>query len=299
MDVGMARSTRLLGDPTRLRILQLITSAPDGRVLVGRVAEVLGVSQPTVSHHMKVLAGEGIVTGRPEGRRVWYSLAPAHADRIRTLLEPAPVDTAPVDLERLTDDLTTRFAGVLSRESVARCVAESHDLLTGAGDHPHLASRTAAFAAARLAALLQERGARSGERPHVLFVCVQNAGRSQMAAAILRRLAGERVRVSTAGSAPVADVRPPIVAALDEIGVGVDGDFPKPLTDDMVRAADVVVTMGCGDACPVYPGRRYVDWDIADPVGEPIEQVRRIRDDLDGRVRLLLRELLGDRVSAR
>jgi ArsR family transcriptional regulator len=126
----------------------------------------------------------------------------------------------------------------------------------------------------------------------VLFVCVQNAGRSQLAAGILRQLAGDRVLVRTAGSAPAAAVRATIVTALDEIGVPLGGEFPKPLTDEAVRAADVVVTMGCGDACPVYPGRRYVDWDIEDPVGKPLAGVRVIRNDIDERVRALLAEIL-------
>ncbi|WP_240658875.1 arsenate reductase ArsC, partial [Microbacterium sp. CPCC 204701] len=130
--------------------------------------------------------------------------------------------------------------------------------------------------------------------PEVLFVCVQNAGRSQMAAAMLRQLAGGRVSVRTAGSAPTSDVRHTIVVALDEIGVPLGGEFPKPLTDEAVRAADVVVTMGCGDACPVYPGRRYLDWDLDDPVGRPLEDVRRIRDDIEQRVRGLLTELAGE-----
>ena len=125
----------------------------------------------------------------------------------------------------------------------------------------------------------------------MLFVCVQNAGRSQLAAGILRQLAGDRVVVRTAGSAPADDVRATIVTALDEIGVPLGGEFPKPLTDEAVRAADVVVTMGCGDACPIYPGRRYLDWDLEDPVGKPLEPVRGIRDDIEARVRALLAEL--------
>ena len=133
--------------------------------------------------------------------------------------------------------------------------------------------------------------------PSVLFVCVQNAGRSQLAAGILRQLAGDRVIVRTAGSAPAAEVRSAIVAALDEIGVTLGGEFPKPLTDEAVRAADVVVTMGCGDACPVYPGRRYLDWDLADPVGRPLSVIREIRDDIDRRVRGLLPELIDTTVT--
>ena len=123
-------------------------------------------------------------------------------------------------------------------------------------------------------------------------MCVENAGRSQIAAGILRQLAGNRVLVRTAGSAPVSGVRTTVVAALDEIGISLGGEFPKPLTDEAVRAADVVVTMGCGDACPVYPGRRYLDWDLEDPVGKSLETVRVIRDDIEVRVRDLLAELV-------
>jgi len=132
-----------------------------------------------------------------------------------------------------------------------------------------------------------------GGVPEVLFVCVQNAGRSQMASAILRHLAGNRVHVRTAGSEPAAELRGAIVAALDEIGVPVGGEYPKPLTDEVVRAADHVITMGCGDACPVYPGRQYLDWDLDDPVGQPLAEVRRIRDDIEARVRELLSSIAG------
>ena len=112
-----------------------------------------------------------------------------------------------------------------------------------------------------------------------------------MASAILRSLAGDRVRVLTAGSAPAGRVNPMVVAALDEIGVPLAGEYPKPLTDEVVRAADYVITMGCGDACPVYPGRMYLDWDLADPVGLPMEGVRAVRDEIEARVRALLADL--------
>ncbi len=173
---------------------------------------------------------------------------------------------------------------------MTRYVHESRDLLTSRGSAPLLGSRTAAFATQRLDDLLRTRGT-GPDRPDVLFVCVQNAGRSQLAAGILRQLAGDRVLVRTAGSEPAADVRTSIVTALDEIGVPVGGEFPKPLTDEAVRAADYVITMGCGDACPVYPGRRYLDWDIEDPAGKSLATVRRIRDDIDRRVRDLLDEI--------
>ena len=125
----------------------------------------------------------------------------------------------------------------------------------------------------------------------MLFVCVQNAGRSQMASAILRSLAGDRVRVLTAGSEPSPTINPLIVTALDEIGVPVGGEFPKPLTDEVVRSADYVITMGCGDACPIYPGRRYLDWDLPDPAGLSLQGVRDVRDRIDQHVRGLLAEM--------
>jgi len=127
--------------------------------------------------------------------------------------------------------------------------------------------------------------------PEVLFVCVHNAGRSQMAAALLDHHAQGRVVVRSAGSAPVDEINPAVVAVMDEIGIDLTKEFPKPLTDEAVEAADVVVTMGCGDACPFYPGKRYLDWELADPAGRTVDDVRPIRDEIDGLVRGLLDEL--------
>ena len=129
--------------------------------------------------------------------------------------------------------------------------------------------------------------------PEVLFVCVHNAGRSQMAAALVDHHARGRVHVRSAGSDPADTVNPAVVEAMAEIGLDISKEFPKPLTDSAVRAADAVVTMGCGDACPFYPGKRYLDWDLPDPSGLPVEAVRPIRDELDTRVRALMEELLG------
>jgi len=127
--------------------------------------------------------------------------------------------------------------------------------------------------------------------PEVLFVCVHNAGRSQMAAALLDWRAQGRVRVRSAGSAPGERIHPAVVEAMAELGLDLSKEFPKPLTDDAVRAADVVITMGCGDACPLYPGKRYLDWDVQDPASRDIDTVRRIRDEIDRRVESLLVEL--------
>jgi protein-tyrosine-phosphatase len=129
----------------------------------------------------------------------------------------------------------------------------------------------------------------------VLFVCVRNAGRSQMAAALLNARSGGRVRVRSAGSDPAERINPAVVEALREVGIDVSHEFPKPLSDNAVRAADVVVTMGCGDACPVYPGKRYEDWEIDDPEGKSLADVRRIRDEIDARVRALLDGIANNR----
>ena len=135
-------------------------------------------------------------------------------------------------------------------------------------------------------------GAVVKEVSEVLFLCVHNAGRSQMAAALLTKHAEGRMHVRSAGSAPGSEINPVVVAALAEVGVDLGQEFPKPLTDDVVAAADVVVSMGCGDACAIYPGKRYLDWTLEDPDEQPLEAVRVIRDDVDRRVRELLRDLV-------
>jgi arsenate reductase (thioredoxin) len=129
------------------------------------------------------------------------------------------------------------------------------------------------------------------DMPEVLFVCVHNAGRSQMAAALLDHLAGGRVTVRSAGSEPADRINPRVVAVMEEIGLDVSREHPKPLTGDAVQAADVVITMGCGDACPIYPGKRYEDWELDDPAGEDLDGVRRVRDEIAKRVRRLADQL--------
>ena len=133
------------------------------------------------------------------------------------------------------------------------------------------------------------------DAPEVLFVCVHNAGRSQMAAGLVKLRSGGKIDVHSAGSTPGEEINPAVVAAMAELGVDLSAEFPKPLTDESVRAADVVITMGCGDACPVYPGKRYEDWELEDPAGKDLETVRRIRDEIDVRVRRLVGELTSAR----
>ena len=129
--------------------------------------------------------------------------------------------------------------------------------------------------------------------PEVLFVCVHNAGRSQMAAGLVKLRSAGRIHVRSAGSDPADEINPAVVEAMEELGVDMGDELPKPLTDDALRAADVVIRMGCGDACPVYPGKRYEDWALDDPSGQDLVTVRRIRDEIDERVQTLVCELLG------
>ncbi len=129
--------------------------------------------------------------------------------------------------------------------------------------------------------------------PELLFVCVHNAGRSQMAAALAEHLSARRVHVRSAGSAPVDEINPLVIRSLTERGIALNQAYPKPLSDSVLKAADVIITMGCGDACPIFPGKRYEDWSIPDPAGQPIEVVRDIRDQIQARVTTLLSQILN------
>jgi arsenate reductase (thioredoxin) len=196
-------------------------------------------------------------------------------------------------VQQAANALADEFAGVFSQETIERYIAESLDLLGEAQINvfvPVLAHR---FARERLKALGQAEGAIVKEQPEVLFVCVQNAGRSQMAAGLVTLRSEGRINVRSAGSQPGEEVNASVVEAMEELGIAMDEAFPKPLTDEVVRAADVVVTMGCGDACPIYPGKRYEDWTVDDPADQDLETVRAIRDDIDGRVQRLIAEVLG------
>ncbi|WP_406468915.1 arsenate reductase ArsC [Streptomyces hirsutus] len=180
--------------------------------------------------------------------------------------------------------LTARHAGRFSAETVQVLLTDSYRRLAEtASVSTHLV-----VLAERLGALAHVQGVPGSGLPRVLFVCSHNAGRSQLAAALLEHRAAGRVTVSSAGTHPGPEIGPYIAQALSEAGTDQAGAFPKPLTDEVVRAADIVITMGCGDACPIVPGRRYLDWPVADPDGVPIEVVRQIRDDIDTRVTDLL-----------
>jgi protein-tyrosine-phosphatase len=196
-------------------------------------------------------------------------------------------------VRQAAEALAVEFAGVFSRETIERYLTESVDLLGGSKINvfvPVLAHR---FARERLRALGQAEGALTKDLPEVLFVCVHNAGRSQMAAGLVKLRSEGRIHVRSAGSAPGGEINPAVVEAMEELGVDMSEEFPKPLTDEVVRAADVVITMGCGDACPIFPGKRYEDWVVDDPAGEDLDAVRVIRDQIDGRVRELISSVLG------
>ena len=193
-----------------------------------------------------------------------------------------------------TRRLSGRFRGVFSEETVAQAVEDSFKKLgdrpaVGPNFMPMLIER---FARERLEAVAQAEGLVAKELPEILFVCVRNAGRSQIASALAYVLSDGKVAVRSAGSDPTERIDRAVVEVMREVGIDVRMEFPKPLTEEVVRAADVVVTLGCGDACPVYPGTHYEDWDVADPAGQPMEVVRGIREDIRERVSQLLASLL-------
>lgn len=194
-------------------------------------------------------------------------------------------------LEKGLDSLESEFAGVFSVETIERYMTESVEQLPAARIKNFIPLFVHRFARERLRALGQSEGSISKVIPEVLFVCVQNAGRSQMAAGLTDQLAGGRVHVRSAGSEPAEEINQNVVTAMAEVGIDVAQEFPKPMTDEVVKAADAVITMGCGDSCPIYPGKKYEDWTLDDPAGQDLETVRRIRDEIQTKVERLIRDL--------
>jgi protein-tyrosine-phosphatase/DNA-binding transcriptional ArsR family regulator len=318
---------RALGDPLRWRIVELLSTE---QLCVAHLSEELQTAQPLVSHHLKVLRQAGLI--EPDRYRYWtyYRLRPGALIRLAATLglvaRSAPSGTACRRLipgtapsssvrpparqggpampdgqldstsrstfARSIEALHEEFRGIYSLETIERFVDEAIDRLSGARVVDFIPLFVHRFSRERLRALAQAEGVILKDVPEVLFVCVHNAGRSQMAAALLDHHAKGKVHVRSAGSAPADRINPAVAAAMDEWGIDLSQEFPKPLTDDFVQAADVVITMGCGDACPIYPGKRYLDWELDDPAGQPVEVVRRIRDDIDARVQQLLTELV-------
>ncbi|QCR19178.1 MULTISPECIES: metalloregulator ArsR/SmtB family transcription factor [Agrococcus] len=300
---SLATTLKALSDPLRLRMLSAIATDGRGESCVCDLAELAEVSQPTVSHHLKVLKDAGVVTSERRGTWVWYRITPALQPAVTTLLDsfaPAAVNPAVrdgyrglADVDEALDHLAHTLAAThpaLSADVVASIVRESYTgLARTARVTAHLVPLTERFARQRLSDLERDRG---GSVPQVLFVCVANAGRSQLAAALVNQYAGGRVVARSAGSTPAADVHPNVRPLLEEIDAPTAATaFPKPLTDDAVRAADVVITMGCGDVCPVIPGVRYEDWAVGDPALASPEGVAAIRDDIAARVQQLLTDL--------
>jgi protein-tyrosine-phosphatase len=196
-----------------------------------------------------------------------------------------------VMIHHSVERLKQEFRGVFGVETIQRFVDDSLAALSGARINSFIPLFTERFARQRLQSLAKVEGKVEGGVPSVLFLCTHNAGRSQMAAGWMRRLAGDRVEVFSGGSEPASEVNPAAIAAMAEVGIDIASEFPKPWTDEIVRAADVVITMGCGDACPIFPGKRYEDWEVPDPAESELEGVRLIRDELELRVRRLLAEI--------
>jgi arsenate reductase (thioredoxin) len=320
---------RALGDPMRWRIVELLASE---QLCVAHLAEELAVGQPLVSHHLKVLRQAGLIEPDRYRYWTYYRLQPGALVHLAATLglvaRSAPSGTAcrrripgtnpalstsarpparqggplmpdgqldPISratFARSIAELAEEFRGIFSLETIERFVDESIDRMSGSRVVDFIPLFVHRFARERLRAFAQAEGALVKDVPEVLFVCVHNAGRSQMAAALLDHHAKGKVHVRSAGSDPTDQINPAVVAAMDEWGIDLAREFPKPLTDEFVKAADAVITMGCGDACPIYPGKRYEDWELDDPAGKPVEQVRAIRDEIDRRIQALLAELI-------
>src|SRR6266508_2321326 len=288
----VAARLRALADPVRLRLLALLAR---GDCPVGVLAAAVGVGQSLASFHLAALRDAGLITTERAGRFTYVRLQlPAVAGLfgevtdLITLDQPHRPGHGGGPMGTVADPTAPRRRSA-RRSSMPRpldpaspqAFARSLERLTGARITDFLPLFVDRFSRERLRALAQAQGTLAKEVPEVLFVCVHNAGRSQMAAALLDHHAQGRVHVRSAGSDPADRVNPAVVQALDELGIDMSREFPKPLTDEVVQAADAVVTMGCGDACPIYPGKRDLDWELDDPEGKPVEQVRAIRDDID------------------
>jgi arsenate reductase (thioredoxin) len=315
-DLAAVEVLRALADPTRLSICRRLGAE---ELCVCHLVEELGLGQPLISHHLKVLKEAGLVETRRHSYWTYYRLLPQSLNsvvdelavlRAQSFIPAAPrpcradqqkgnvmkpwVDGFVADhqLRGIVQRLSKELEGFFSTETIERFVVESWGQLADGKVKGYVPLLTERFARQRLRACAQAEGAIVKEVPEVLFVCVHNAGRSQMAAGLLDRAAEGRVNVRSAGSTPADEIHAGVREAMAEIGIDLLREFPKPLTEEVVKAADVVVTMGCGDACPIYPGKRYIDWDLPDPAGKPLDVVRAIRDDIDARVHGLLEDLV-------
>jgi protein-tyrosine-phosphatase len=210
--------------------------------------------------------------------------------------EPRHISDLPLDQQQMIRtaraNVAIEFAGIFGPETIERFIVDSLDrLVETAKVTAFLPLFTEKFTRERLRAVARLENPDPTAVPSVLFLCVHNAGRSQMAAGWLRHLGGGGVVVYSGGSEPASEVNPAAIEAMAEVGIDIRAEFPKPWTDEVVRAADVVVTMGCGDACPLYPGKRYEDWELDDPAGQGLDAVRPIRDEIRARVVALMESL--------
>ncbi len=311
---ALAAMFQALADPLRVRVVAYLAASPEGRATVTELAALTHLSQPTVSHHLRVLREAGILRAEAQGTARWQELAPGLASDLAVTFvhllsnrsAPAPavparataahgIEDAHRSLDALAQELVRSYPE-LAPEVIHKVVFESYAALARSSRiGTHVVVLTERFARQRLDDIRRSRTDEPA-RPQILFVCVQNAGRSQLAAALARKHGGEAVVVRSAGSIPAAEIHEHVRTVLEEIG-GTQDAFPKPLTDDAVRAADVVITMGCGDACPYYPGKRYEDWAVGDPALASLDGVRAIAADLDTRVRTLLADILPEGAS--
>jgi protein-tyrosine-phosphatase len=312
-----------MANPERLRLLARMLTHPEGGSTAENLVHHPALNVADVEQDLQVLVAVGLVAavgpvardGRlPDGPLAERRRPDAPLYRVSSrgiarfgaaaLAAPRYPGEASLDvhdhealLARLTETLSAGFATNAGTGTVDRLVRECYSSLsTQIGSSAHLPALTAWLATDRLAAMTE---VTYGSPRDVLFVCVHNTGRSQIAAAVTRRLAGDRVRVRTAGTRPASEPDPLTETVLARRGLDGLIEFPRELTDDIVRASGVIVTMGCGDSCPVYPGRRYLDWPLDDPAGRPIEEVERIVDDITTRVRTLLAEIDAAEVSSR
>lgn len=291
-----AAQVAAMAHPDRLNLLALVMTAPSGEATLEGLAGA--ADRTAVAGHLRAMVAVGLLLDGADSYRPSHDALArfgslAGADPTLAVGDPSSFRHRPDRLlDRISDELAATHAGVLAPETVRDFVYDSYDLLASrATVHQHLPQLTARFAAERLAAMT---ASRDGEPDAVLFVCVRNAGRSQIAAALMRAKTHGTVRVHTAGTAPAARIDPVVRSELARWGVGDLAEFPRPLTAEVVRASGVVVTMGCGDASPLISGRRYLDWPIDDPAGRPARTVRRIVGDIAERVDQLLVEIRPD-----
>lgn len=305
-----ARQLEALTDPLTLRSLSVLANHESGAGTVLAVATALSIGTADIDRRMKGLLDCGLVVSVGPDRQAFVP-SPTAWTRFSRLFAPGVSPPQPPDPEsiawqtyprvirRIAEQLTRRYRTTFSRETIERYVVESYEELrhsrTG---HQHLPLMVNRLVAERLGVVAATHMYPLVGVPEVLFVCVGNSGRSQIASAALSAMAGDRINVRSAGTSPSEAVDSGVRTAMAEIGLPV-GATPQELDDAMVEMADYVITMGCGDACPVLPGRRYLDWDVPDPVGRSIEEVRFIRDQTINMVTDLVSEIDAARLRGR